>query len=98
MLYNILDDLGNSLKMKGLSTAIMFLASFVLVVICLKVFRRVLPKDQGREFAVNGSLSEGCGYYLRYLLCFPYGAVYSAFSGDSAVYGAYLHSDAQRIF
>ena len=72
MLYNILDDLGNSLKMKGLSTAIMFLASFVLVVICLKVFRRVLPKDQGREFAVNGSLSEGKarGAGLIFVTCF----------------------------
>ncbi|MCR5479183.1 MAG: phospho-N-acetylmuramoyl-pentapeptide-transferase [Ruminococcus sp.] len=74
MLYNILDDLGNSLKMKGLSTAIMFLASFVLVVICLKVFRRVLPKDQGREFAVNGSLSEGKarGAGIIFVTCFVF--------------------------
>lgn len=74
MLYNILDDLGNSLKMKGFSTAIMFLASFVLVVICLKVFRRVLPKDQGREFAVNGSLSEGKarGAGIIFVTCFVF--------------------------
>ena len=74
MLYNILDDLGNSLKMKGLSTAIMFLTSFVLVVICLKVFRRVLPKDQGREFAVNGSLSEGKarGAGIIFVTCFVF--------------------------
>ena len=26
---------------------------------CLKFFKRILPKDQGRQFAVNGALSEG---------------------------------------
>ena len=45
MLYNILDDLGKRLNIGGLSTAVMFLTSFALVMICLKVFRRVLPKD-----------------------------------------------------
>ncbi|MBQ8121508.1 MAG: phospho-N-acetylmuramoyl-pentapeptide-transferase [Ruminococcus sp.] len=74
MLYNILDDLGKRLNIGGLSTAVMFLTSFALVMICLKVFRRVLPKDQGREFAVNGSLSEGKarGAGIIFITCFVF--------------------------
>lgn len=72
MLFNILDDLGKKINIHGLSTVVMFLTSFVLVVICLKLFKRVLPKDQGREFAVNGSLSEGKarGAGLIFVTCF----------------------------
>ncbi len=72
MLYNILEDLGKKTGIKGLALVTMFLVSFVFVTICLKAFKRVLPKDQGREFAVNGSLSEGKarGAGLIFVTCF----------------------------
>lgn len=38
---------------------IALIGSFMLTFFGLKYFKRVLPKDQGREFAVNGALSEG---------------------------------------
>lgn len=72
MLYNLLQELGKSTSVKGLPLVILFLTSFVLVTVCLKAFRRILPKDQGREFAVNGSLSEGKarGAGLIFVTCF----------------------------
>ncbi len=72
MLYNILEELGQKTGIKGLSLMILFLTSFVLVVVSLKAFRRILPKDQGREFAVNGALSEGKarGAGLIFITCF----------------------------
>ena len=39
--------------------ALAVIGSFLLTFFGLKYFMRVLPKDQGREFAVNGALSEG---------------------------------------
>lgn len=38
---------------------ITFVLSMVLTIVGIKGFSRFLPKDQGREFAVNGSLSVG---------------------------------------
>ena len=38
---------------------ITFVMSMVLTIVGIKGFSRFLPKDQGREFAVNGSLSVG---------------------------------------
>ena len=38
---------------------ILVLASFFIAFGGIKVFRGLLPKDQGREFALNGKLSEG---------------------------------------
>ncbi len=38
---------------------ILILASFFITLCGIKLFRVFLPKDQGREFAVNGKLSEG---------------------------------------
>lgn len=35
------------------------LCSFLIAFFSLKFFKRILPKDQGRAFAVNGALSEG---------------------------------------
>ncbi|WP_456033187.1 phospho-N-acetylmuramoyl-pentapeptide-transferase [Ruminococcus sp.] len=35
------------------------LCSFLVAFFSLKFFKRILPKDQGRAFAVNGALSEG---------------------------------------
>lgn len=39
--------------------AIAFAASFLLTAAAVVIFRGFLPKDQGREFAVNGALSQG---------------------------------------
>ena len=39
--------------------AILILFSAVLAFVCFKVFARLLPRDHGREFAVNGELSQG---------------------------------------
>ncbi len=38
---------------------ILILASFFITFCSIKLFRGFLPKDQGREYAVNGQLSEG---------------------------------------
>lgn len=72
MLYNILQELGKETSAKALPLAIMFFTSFLLVTVSLKIFRRILPKDQGREFAVNGSLSQGKarGAGLIFITCF----------------------------
>lgn len=43
-------------------TVLLFLmaaVSFVMCFVALKKLRSILPKDQGREFAVNGALSQG---------------------------------------
>ena len=37
----------------------MVFGSFLIAFFSLKFFKRILPKDQGRAFAVNGALSEG---------------------------------------
>ena len=39
--------------------ALAFAASFVICAAAIVLFRGFLPKDQGREFAVNGALSQG---------------------------------------
>ena len=55
MLFNILKGSVNV----SLSYAMIALGSFFITFFALKYFMRILPKDQGREFAVNGELSEG---------------------------------------
>lgn len=55
MFYNLLDKTNNT-------TLVLFvpmLCSFLIAFFSLKFFKRILPKDQGRAFAVNGALSEG---------------------------------------
>lgn len=52
MLYGVLDSF-------GVYYPVMFAFSFFAAWLALKLFMKVLPKDHGREFAVNGSLSEG---------------------------------------
>ncbi|MGN0595543.1 MAG: phospho-N-acetylmuramoyl-pentapeptide-transferase [Hominimerdicola sp.] len=59
MLYNILNKLGMNLKMTGLMTFAVLITAFLLSFFVLKYFKKILPKDQGRAFAVNGALSEG---------------------------------------
>ena len=72
MLYDLLQKLADNSPVKGIALMTMFLASFLLTFFSLKLFRRVLPKDQGREFAVNGSLSEGKarGAGIIFISCF----------------------------
>lgn len=55
MFYNLLAKTNNT-------TLVLFvpmLWSFLIAFFSLKFFKRILPKDQGRAFAVNGALSEG---------------------------------------
>lgn len=55
MFYNLLAKTNNT-------TWVLFvpmLCSFLIAFFSLKFFKRILPKDQGRAFAVNGALSEG---------------------------------------
>ncbi len=54
MLYNILMDVSGSFA-HFVTAACTFMISFVSILF----FRNILPKDQGREFAVNGALSQG---------------------------------------
>ena len=74
MLYNVLEKLASKLETKGLPLVILFVVSYVTVLLSLKFFSRILPKDQGREFAVNGSLSEGKarGAGLIFVTCFVF--------------------------
>ena len=59
MLYSLFNKLGEDLGVVGLPVFAAFLYAFLLSFFGLKFFKRVLPKDQGRAFAVNGALSEG---------------------------------------
>lgn len=54
MFYYLLKDINLSAVY-----ALVAIGSFMISFFSLKGFMRVLPKDQGREFAVNGALSEG---------------------------------------
>ena len=74
MLYNVLEKLASKLEIKGLPVVILFVVSYVTVLLSLRFFSRILPKDQGREFAVNGSLSEGKarGAGLIFVTCFVF--------------------------
>ncbi len=55
MFYNLLAKTNNT----TLVLLIPMLCSFLIAFFSLKFFKRILPKDQGRAFAVNGALSEG---------------------------------------
>ena len=55
MFYNLLAKTDNT----ALAVLIPLLVSFFIAFFSLKYFSRILPKDQGRAFAVNGALSEG---------------------------------------
>lgn len=43
----------------NLAFVFLIVGSFLFAFLTLKLFMRMLPKDQGRQFAVNGALSEG---------------------------------------
>lgn len=53
--YNLLAKTNNT----TLVLLVPMLCSFLIAFFSLKFFKRILPKDQGRAFAVNGALSEG---------------------------------------
>ena len=55
MFYNLLAKTNNT----TLALLVPMLCSFLIAFFGLKFFKRILPKDQGRAFAVNGALSEG---------------------------------------
>lgn len=55
MFYNLLVKTNNT----TLVLLVPMLCSFLVAFFSLKFFKRILPKDQGRAFAVNGALSEG---------------------------------------
>lgn len=55
MFYNLLAKTNNT----TLELLVPMLCSFLIAFFSLKFFKRILPKDQGRAFAVNGALSEG---------------------------------------
>lgn len=55
MFYNLLAKTNNI----TLVLLVPMLCSFLIAFFSLKFFKRILPKDQGRAFAVNGALSEG---------------------------------------
>ena len=55
MFYNLLAKTNNT----TLVLLVPMLCSFLIAFFGLKFFKRILPKDQGRAFAVNGALSEG---------------------------------------
>lgn len=55
MFYNLLAKTNNT----TLVLLVTMLCSFLIAFFSLKFFKRILPKDQGRAFAVNGALSEG---------------------------------------
>ena len=55
MFYNLLAKTNNT----TLVLLVPMLCGFLIAFFSLKFFKRILPKDQGRAFAVNGALSEG---------------------------------------
>lgn len=55
MFYNLLAKTNNTTMV----LLVPMLCSFLVAFFSLKFFKRILPKDQGRAFAVNGALSEG---------------------------------------
>lgn len=55
MFYNLLAKTNNT----TLALLVPMLCSFLIAFFSLKFFKRILPKDHGRAFAVNGALSEG---------------------------------------
>lgn len=55
MFYNLLAKTDNT----ALVLLVPMLCSFLIAFFSLKFFKLILPKDQGRAFAVNGALSEG---------------------------------------
>ncbi len=54
MVFNLLSETHFKLAF-----AILLIGSFFITFFAIKFFKRMLPKDQGRQFAVNGALSEG---------------------------------------
>ena len=81
MLYNALSE-------SRVYSLLLFGASFLVTFLAIKFGMRLLPKDQGREFAVNGKLSEGkprgAGIIMlsAFVLC---SALFVPFSAETAI-------------
>lgn len=78
MIYKLLCSNGEPdayMKNYSIFMFLMLACSFVVTFAMLKYFKGILPKDQGRQFAVNGALSEGkprgCGllFITSFTLC-----------------------------
>ncbi len=54
MLYNVLMDVGGTF-----AHFVIAACTFIISFLSILYFRNILPKDHGREFAVNGALSQG---------------------------------------
>ena len=88
MLYSILSK-------GGLLSPITFAVSFLMAFFAIKYFMKLLPKDQGRKFAVNGALSEGkprgAGIIMTtvFVLC---SALFAPFSLETALYMVLIYA------
>lgn len=82
MLYSILSE-------TRFYPLVMFGASFLIAFFAIKYLMKILPKDQGRKFAVNGALSEGkprgAGIIMMtvFVLC---SALFVPFTLETAIY------------
>ena len=74
---------------------IMFAGSFLIAFLSIKLFMKVLPKDHGRDFAVNGQLSEGkprgAGIIMitSFVLC---AALFVPFTAETAIYMVLIYA------
>lgn len=88
MLYSILSK-------GGLLSPVTFAVSFLMAFFAIKYFMKLLPKDQGRKFAVNGALSEGkprgAGIIMTtvFVLC---SALFAPFSLETALYMVLIYA------
>lgn len=82
MLYSLLSK-------TSVYSLLMFGVSFLAAFFSIKYFMKILPKDHGRQFAVNGALSEGkprgAGIIMMtvFVLC---SALFVPFSLETAIY------------
>ncbi|WP_294407863.1 phospho-N-acetylmuramoyl-pentapeptide-transferase [uncultured Ruminococcus sp.] len=93
-------DFANGSYVLGLSKSyalfllLMIFCSFALTFLVLKHLKGILPKDQGRQFAVNGALSEGkprgCGllFMTTFTLC---AALFIPLEIESVIYLACIY-------
>lgn len=84
-----------SLLPKTCYSLVLFGASFIIAFLSIKYFMKILPKDQGRKFAVNGALSEGkprgAGIIMMtvFVLC---SALFAPFSLETAIYMVLIYA------
>ncbi|MBP1532580.1 MAG: phospho-N-acetylmuramoyl-pentapeptide-transferase [Ruminococcus sp.] len=75
LLFGTLIDFYDEKMLQSYSVYMLFMIAFAFgsTFLSLKYFKKMLPKDQGREFAVNGDLSQGkargCGLIFITTFC-----------------------------